>query len=422
MDPVKPEDIKKLGDQIKTASEEIRTKQEEMAAQIKANGEANAETKAALEQMEAKRAELGERFLKLDEILTQIQTEMKRFEDFGRPGQLKTLGALYIESEGYKSIEGKSRAVGDSSAAIERKDITNESASAGALVRPDRDPEVYRNPERPTYIRDLIAEIPTSSNSVEVMRQNVFTNAAAPQGVAESGLGAGEFEAKPESNITWELITVAVTTVAHWVPASRQVLSDAPMLRGLIDVDLSYGLRLENDAQLLFGDGTGQNVEGIMVDSDVNDVGEIATGTTAADLPGAMIDHIRSAITQCQLNEYYNMTGLVLNPQDWETLETAKATDGHYLLMQFPNTGAEAQLWRVPVVVTNAMTQGDFLIGDWIMGAKLYAREDITVRVSESHADYFVKNGVAVLAEERYAFKVTRPKAFCKGSFAVAAS
>ena len=52
----------------------------------------------------------------------------------------------------------------------------------------------------------------------------------------------------------------------------------------------------------------------------------------------------------------------------------------------------------------------------------LYEREDVTVRVSESHADYFVRNGVAILAEERYAFAIPRPNAFVKGSFDVAAS
>ena len=134
-----------------------------------------------------------------------------------------------------------------------------------------------------------------------------------------------------------------------------------------------------------------------------------------------MIDHIRSAVTACQANEYYNMTGVVLNPTDWETLETAKATDGHYLMIQFPANGADQRLWRMPVIVTNAMPAGQFLLGDWTLGAKIYEREDVSVRVSESHADYFVKNGVAVLAEERYALGINRPKAFAKGEFTVAA-
>src|SRR5699024_762805 len=236
----------------------------------------------------------------------------------------------------------------------------------------------------------------------------------------DSGAGAGEMQEKNQSNIVWELVTYTVKTIAHWVPASRQALSDAPMLQSLIDTELTYGLELEADRQLLLGDGTGQNVTGLLVDADIPDIGEIASGTDPAAVPAAMIDHIRAAITECQTNDYYNINGLVLNPVDWETLETAKATDGHYLLMQFPTNGAQERLWRVPVVVTNAMPEGEFLLGDWVMGAKIYDRESVSVRVSESHADFFVRNGVAILAGERYAFAINRPLGFGKGSVDVA--
>jgi HK97 family phage major capsid protein len=156
-----------------------------------------------------------------------------------------------------------------------------------------------------------------------------------------------------------------------------------------------------------------------MVDAGVSTVGEITAGTTAANLPGAMLNHIRSAVTKCQTFGYYNINGLVVNPVDWETMETAKGSDGHYIWVTVPN-GGEPRLWRVPVIVSNAMTQGDFLLGDWTMGATIYDREQMDIRVSESHSDYFVKNGVAILAEERYGFGIELPKAFTKGSFDVA--
>jgi hypothetical protein len=62
------------------------------------------------------------------------------------------------------------------------------------------------------------------------------------------------------------------------------------------------------------------------------------------------------------------------------------------------------------------------LLGDWTMGATLYERETMSVRVSESHADLFIKNGIVLLGEERAAFAIELPKAFCKGSFDVASS
>lgn len=407
-------ELKELADKFSQNAIEIKNAQEKMLAEVKETGKAAAETKAALEKAQAEQSELKSRFEALDKQVIEMQLEAKRHKE-SQTVERKSLGELFVKNELLSSIQNSRRGVVE----IEKKDITSLSTSAGALIRNDRDPEVYRNPNRPIRIRDLIPSMPTTSGAVEVMRQNVFTNNAAPQGTV-AGIGGGEFVAKGQSNITWNLEVYPIRTIAHWVPASRQALSDASMLQNLIDVDLSYGLELEADEQLLLGDGTGQNVTGLLVDADVQTVGQIAAGTTAAQLPGAMIDHIRAAVTKCQQAEYYNMTGIILNPADWETLETAKATDGHYLMLQFPANGADSRIWKMPVVVTNAMPEGSFILGDFTMGAKLYERESISIRVSESHNDYFVKNGVAVLAEERYTMAVTRPKAFCKGLFTVA--
>jgi HK97 family phage major capsid protein len=413
-------EIKELVEQMQTASTEIKNLIAAQNAEIKSVGTVSAETKAALAETEKKFADLQAKFATMDVMLAELQAKGSR------PGngavERKSLGDMFVQSDIYAGVKSASRGNGQP-LEISKKDITSLTASAGSLIRPDRDPEVYTNPQRPMRIRDLIPTIPTTSGSVEVMRQNVFTNNAGPQTAAGSdpsgAIGAGEMQAKNQSNITWSLETYPVRTIAHWVPASRQALSDAPMLRSLIDTELTYGLDLESDAQLLLGDGTGQNITGLLVDADVSDIGGLAVGTTTEDVPSAMIDHIRAAVTECQTHEYYNVNGVVLNPVDWAKIETAKATDGHYLMLTLPQNGAEPRIWRIPVIVTNAMPAGDFLLGDWVMGAKIYDRESVTVRVSESHADYFVKNGVAILAEERYTLAVNRPKAFCKGTFDV---
>ena len=414
-------EIKDLLDKFQKANDDLKALKEQHDSELKAAQEGNAEAKKAVEGLEAKLTEQAE---KHEKALDELAAKMQRPGSQGMGGdQPKSLGAQFVESEIYSEVKANARG---NDQPFEAKDITGTSGSAIALVDPDRDPTVYRSigGRRQLRIADLIPSVPTSSGSVEIMRQDSFTNNAGPQEAGSSpssAAGGGELETKAQSNITWELVTVPVRTIAHWVPASRQALSDAPMLQGLIDTELTYGLQLESDAQLLNGDGAGQSLTGILQDGAINDVGELATGTDPADVPAAMIDHIREAVTECQKSEYYNMNGLVLNPVDWQTLETAKATDGHYLLVAFAATQGETPtVWRVPVVVTNAIAEGTFLIGDWSMGATIYRREGVSVRVSESHADYFVRNGVAILAEERYCLAVNRPKAFTKGSFAVA--
>lgn len=403
-------ELKELAEKLNAASTEIKNAQETHAKELKELGEASAETKSRLEASEKNFAELKELFEKADSKLKEL--ELKGQRPNGGAEEAKSLGEMFTSSEVgvmLKSEQGLGRKV-----EIEKKDITSGAASAGALVRPDRDSRVFQNPNRQLRIRDLIPTVPTSSNAVEVMRENVFTNNAAPQ--------AGELAAKAKSEITYELLTYPVRTIAHYVHASRQVLSDAPMLQSLINNRLTYGLDLESDDQLLLGDGTGQNLTGILVDPDVSDIGEIASGTTAAELPAAMIDHIRAAVTQCQVNEYYNINGLVMNPVDFATLETAKATDGHYILVPFAATNSQTTtIWRVPVVITNAIPVGQFILGDWQMGAVIYDRESVSVAVSEQHSDNFTKNAVTIRGEERFTLAIPLPKAFAKGSFAVAA-
>jgi len=409
-------DISILVDKLNKSTDDIGKFQANVMQEMKDSGIVAVETKAKLDQQLLDHVELKNLFDSLDGELKSMQLKAQKYDvqNVAR----KSLGQAFVESKSYTDAS-ESGARNVPAVTMSKKDISGLAASAGALVRPDRDMTVYQNPTRPIRIRDLIPTVPTASNAVEFMRENVFTNNAAPQGTVGT-IGGGELVAKAKSEITYELVTKPVRTIAHYMIGSRQVLSDAPMLQGLINGRLVYGLDLESDEQLLNGDGTGQNLDGLMVDADINDVGEIAAGTASDDVPAAMIDHIRAAVTECQTFEYYNMTGLVLNPVDWQTLETAKATDGHYLMVSMPTDTATQTVWRVPVVITNAITVGTFLIGDWTMGAVIYDRENVSVRVSESHASLFIENGVAILGEERYTLGIPLPKAFCKGSFAVA--
>jgi HK97 family phage major capsid protein len=78
-----------------------------------------------------------------------------------------------------------------------------------------------------------------------------------------------------------------------------------------------------------------------------------------------------------------------------------------------PQVGGTLTLWGVPVITTPLIAAGTALVGDFKQ-AILWAREGVTVTASTEHADFFIKNLVAVLAEGRWAFGVPRPAAFCK--------
>jgi HK97 family phage major capsid protein len=112
----------------------------------------------------------------------------------------------------------------------------------------------------------------------------------------------------------------------------------------------------------------------------------------------------------------YFATGLVLNPIDFADIELLKGGDGHYLWVQVPD-GAEMRLWRVPVVESLALNAGEFLTGAFGLGARVWDREDTTVRITDSHADYFIRNKLVMLVEERVALTIERPESFVYGVF-----
>ncbi len=409
-------DLSDLKSHLDSVKSEIAAAVAKRDGEIKSYGEASDATRKQLTDATNRLDSIKSDMDRFDQRVIELEKQAQR--RFAGEEAAKSIGEQFVSSDAYQAAQKNGRPSTDSVRVT--KAVSGLAASAGALVRPDRRPDVVISAERPRFVRDLIQSIPTTSNAVEVMRENVFTNNAGVQapGSPNTAIGAGEWQAKPQSEITYQLVTVPIRTMAHWIAASRQVLTDSPLLQRLIDGKLMYGLQLLSDAQLLYGDGTNQNLTGLMVDAGVSDIGGLPLGTQTADVPGAMLDHIRAAITENQTYEYYNINGVVLNPRDWQLLETAKGSDGHYIWVTVPN-GGEARLWRVPVIVTNAMAEHEFLLGDWTLGATIYDREQMDIRVSESHSDYFVKNGLAILAEERYGFGIELPKAFTKGSFLV---
>lgn len=415
-------EIKDMVAALEVATAEVKALKEKHALEAKASGDALAETKAKLADAEAKADDLQKQIETLDEGVKEVQAKMAR-PNYGREDDApKSLGAAYIASDVYAEVKAVERG---NDRPFEIKDITGTVGSALALARADRDDTLYRTigGMRQLRIADLIPGIPVSSGSVDIFRQTGFTNNAGPQqpDTPNAAVGAGELQAKPKSNLSFSPVTIPIRTIAAYIRASRQVLSDAPLLAGVIDRELSYMLQLEEDAQLLYGDGTNQNMTGLMIDPGVLSVGGIATGTPAAEVPAAMIDKVLEAITAVNVSEYSNVNGILIHPSDWRVIRSARSASGEWLTTPFSATNPEPpQLWGVPVIQTTAINVGEFLLGDWSIGAQRYVREGVSIRVTENYNDDFVRNALVVLGEFRAALGVSRPLAFRKGSFVVA--
>lgn len=283
------------------------------------------------------------------------------------------------------------------------KALGSGAASAGALIDPQRTAGILMPGLRRLTIRDLLAQGRISTNSLEYVRENVFTNSAAP--VAEGNL-------KPESQLTFTKETATVKTIAHWIQASRQVMDDAPMLESYVNNRLLFGLALVEEGQLLNGDGTGDNLIGLNKVASAYDTALNAAGDTRAD-------QIAHAIFQTSESEF-EASGLILNPRDWHAIALLKDADGRYIFGG-PAAFAAKVMWGLPVVATKAQAAGTFTVGGFDLASQVWDRMDATVEVSREDRDNFVKNMLTILCEERLALAHYRPTAIIKGTFTPAA-
>jgi HK97 family phage major capsid protein len=274
-------------------------------------------------------------------------------------------------------------------------------ASRPMLGQPDRRAEIVPIGWTPRILRSLVTNSTTQSDSVEVVRAKTQTNNAATVGEAiDVSDGSGE---KPQSYLDWELITVAVQTIAHWVAYPTRVLSDARRLRSETDSFLREGIEQENERQMLVGTGTNEYV-GIRNTTGILTQAWVATG----DHP--ILTTSRKARTKLRVSGRAMPNAWVFHPNDWETIDLLTDGEERYLY-QGPFNMGMPRLWGVPVVESEYETEGFAVLGDWTQ-AVLYDREQTTISMSNSHADFFIRNLVAILGELRAAFHVRRPKSF----------
>lgn len=343
-------------------------------------------------------------------------------DGFAKPG--KSIGHTVIGSAEYKELlaqfpDGRipdkarvqSRSIGFKTLLTGASDT-----SAGAFVETDYTGIYEPLGRRELTLRDLISVRQTGSDTVEFVRQTARTNAAAPTAEAttaalptQDGSTGPLVEAagggyKPEGGFTFAKVTATVKTIAEWVPATKRGIADAAQLRGLIDEELRDGLREVEEDQVLLGDGTGENLTGILETSGIQSQAYSATVTGLDPL----LETTLKAKTKVRTVGRTRPNAFLLNPADWEAIQLAR-------LAKNPANEATGDgvptLHGLPVVESDAITAGVGLVANF-RKAVLWDREQAMVSMTDSHADFFIRNLVAVLAEERVAFGVIRPAAF----------
>ena len=386
------QDIQTIQNSLKEVSEQLK----EHAVKASRNVELSTWAKEKVDELLIKQGELQAQLTHAQQVLAKLET---RGQEGGRH---QSLGEQFVNNEAVRAFLARTNPRG-------RVDVTFNAAitsvttdtdgAAGDLVQNTRLPGVVALPQRRMTVRDLLSPGRMDGSTLEYVKETGFTNNAAP--VAENAV-------KPESSMKFDLVTTSAKVIAHWVKASRQILDDASQLQSIVDQRLRYGLAYVEEQQLLNGDGTGQNLLGIVPQASAYTAPITVSGAT-------IIDQIRLALLQAELAEYPS-TGIVMNPKDWTRVELLKDSQGRYIIGN-PQGNAAASLWGIPVVTTPAMQENKFLAGAFRLGAQLFDRWEARVEVSTENQDDFIRNMVTILAEERLALAVYRPEAFVYGDF-----
>lgn len=392
--------LKKVTASIEDATSKFNAKAEDALKEAKKSGELSAETKNAVDKMatELNAMKAAEKTLK--SALGELEQHVAQMPLNRAAEVVQSVGQQVISAEALKDFASGIQASQRLSIPVNATLISTD--VPGQIVAPQRLPGIDTAPKQRLFIRDLISPGTTGSSTIFWVQQTGFTNKAA---------AVPENTQKPYSDIQFAEKITPVRTLAHMFKASKQILDDFSQLQSTIDVEMRYGLKYVEEQEILFGDGTGVHLEGIMPQAS-----KYKAAFEVAMQNG--IDDLRLAMLQAQLARF-PATGHVLHFIDWAKIELIKDTLGRYILAN-PAALTGPTLWGLPVVATESSAfLGKFLTGAFSAGAQLFDREEANVVISTENADDFEKNMISIRCEERVALAVKRPEAFVTGAFTV---
>jgi len=372
------EEILKALDQVEEKLAAMSTKADGEFLTI---GKTSADTKTALDAIGVEQRVLADRLLAVE----QKSTEQPETKD------VSSWGEQFIKNARYADFAG-----GNLNKL--RVEVKNTLVGSDTNVAPDRKPGIVGGAVLPFSMEALLPSTTTSSNAIEYTREASFTNSAAE--VAEGGI-------KAESALTWSLVNMPVSTIAHWIKISKQLAADAPALAAYVNTRMRYGVDRRVDTQLVVGDGVAPNISGTY------DVGNFTLHGYLSGVLGTVLPKL-VLIRKVMADLYaagYPADAIVLNPADWATIEIELLTTAATQVRVSVNAAGQQTLFGLPVIQSIGMAVDTFQVGRFSEAYMVYNREGVVVEMSDSDSDNFTKNLITLRAERRLALATEKPAA-----------
>lgn len=356
-------------------------------------------------------------------LLEIAQSEGKSIDAPREESKARTFGAAFTQSEAYQAMKaratmGENIPLGTTDGVKvmgrdEVKTLVSVTLSSGTpaltgVPVEDRTSLIVAKPLAGLDFLNVIATATTDSDVVEWLEETTYTNNAAE---------TAEYTDSPESAVAFTVRSSNVQEIPHFIPVTRRALADAAFVESWINNRLIDGVRRRLQTQVLGGNGSGSNFQGIYNNGSIGSVDRSSTSLS-------MVDSLHRCITTIRTAAFVEPDFIGIHPEDWEAIRLVRGdsmtTDGTNdvagkvgYIYGDPAGNGPATLWGVPVIVHAAFTSGTPLVGRGA-DATLFVREGLSVAASDSHSTYFTERKVAILATMRAAFAVTQPLAFAK--------
>lgn len=230
-----------------------------------------------------------------------------------------------------------------------------------------------------TPLLDAIGRERVSTGTVEWV---TYANAFPLAGVVAEG------DLKPEATFAPTPNAASLKTYAHYKAITRQALEDIPRIQSSVENTLRGGVlrKIEEDAAaVLNADATIPPVSG-----------------------ESLLEGIRVGIGTVQAAGYASPNAVLLNPADFAALDIA------VMGATVSGPAMQTSFWGVRAVAAAAIPAGTAYVGDFKIGLTYFDRGGASVYMTDSHADFFLRNTLVILAETRGLPVVTENNALAK--------
>ena len=393
------DDIKKELDQI---GDLVDSKIEKAfnSAQDNANGEVEESLKSEISNLTNEYLEKNDKMQKRMDI---IEMAAKKNAVDSKPMDFKSAIKDAIDGGAIDGLrKGQSRA----SSFEVKADMTTGADYTGEVIGATRVPGFKYDPSNAVHVRQIVPVGTTNSDLIRYVKESAYTQGAAAKAEG-AALGQTDF------NLTAE--TAPIETIGTYLRLSRQMMEDTEQLSSYISARVPNKLMAVEDDQLLGGNGTAPNLKGLRNSATIWSTG--ASGFGAADFANPQqFDVLITALNQVA-KANYTSDGILLNPTDFHKILSLKDSDNRYLKDQVYQ-GLQPTFMGVPVRISTAMAEGEFIVGNFSQAAQIWQRENISVEFFEQDSDNVQKNFITVRVQERLGFTTYLPNALCRGSFA----